>query len=142
MSRSYRKNPIHGHGGGSEKECKRSYNRALRSNVHQNLNTCDDFENLVLPIVREIRDVWNMAKDGKSFSDDLAAYKASLAKVFRTRGGRTRFFYAVTASTMELMEQEARERYLRWKSWFPNSLRHEEAPTNRDLRRNLELLRK
>ena len=65
MSRSFRKNPVFGIGSGSEKSCKRSANRRLRSVTNSILKTKYEDEDLVLPVLREVSNPWSMAKDGK-----------------------------------------------------------------------------
>jgi len=142
MSRSYRKNPIHGIAETSEKNCKRLYNRALRSSTRQRLNSCDDFDAVMLPEVRDVSNPWSMAKDGKIYSNSLAKYAATLAKVFITRQGRTRFLLTVTASTFERMEEERRESRPRWVRMGLRASFIDAPLTNRDLRQDLETLRK
>jgi len=65
MGKSYKKNPIHGIAGGSDKQDKRIANRRLRCKVKQKLKTYT--ENTELPILREVSDVWSMNKDGKMY---------------------------------------------------------------------------
>lgn len=69
MSRSRKKTPVRGvTGARSEKTDKRQINRALRKRVRKTL--LDDPERLIAPDRREVRDVWDMAKDGKYFLKD------------------------------------------------------------------------
>ncbi len=51
----------------SGKQDKRDANRALRKATHQKLSTVSD--ETVLPVMREVSDVWNTAKEGKLFFD-------------------------------------------------------------------------
>lgn len=63
MSRSRKKTPISGISTArSEKQDKRLANRKLRHAVKQRLGTDPDD---VLPVLREVSNVWSMAKDGK-----------------------------------------------------------------------------
>lgn len=63
MSGSRRKTPIFGiTTARSEKQDKRLANRKLRHAVKQRLGTDP---NGVLPVLREVSNVWSMAKDGK-----------------------------------------------------------------------------
>ncbi len=52
---------------GERKQDKREANRALRKATHQKLGTVSD--ETVLPVMREVSDVWNTAKEGKRFFD-------------------------------------------------------------------------
>jgi hypothetical protein len=66
MSRSHKKTPVRGvTGARSERTDKRQVNRALRKRVRKAL--LDDPDRLIAPDRREVRDVWQMAKDGKYF---------------------------------------------------------------------------
>ncbi|OPZ83678.1 MAG: hypothetical protein BWY75_02962 [bacterium ADurb.Bin425] len=65
MSNSYRKNPFIGNCSHSDKPGKVNANRTLRTHVRQALRTCDDFEALILPLLREVSNVWDFPKDGK-----------------------------------------------------------------------------
>ena len=71
MTRSRKKNPIHGHTCGGcnrgEKQDKRRANRKLRRKVHESPDTDLD--------VRDVSDVWNFAKDGKQYWNDEHAYR-------------------------------------------------------------------
>ena len=68
MSRSKRKHFIASvTAAASGKQDKRDANRALRKATHQMLGTVSD--ETVLPVMREISDVWNTAKEGKRFFD-------------------------------------------------------------------------
>lgn len=64
MARSFQKTKIFGiTTATSEKEDKRLANRSLRRAVKQVIK--DEFE--VLPELREVSNVWSMAKDGKMY---------------------------------------------------------------------------
>jgi hypothetical protein len=70
MARSRKKTPIIPNTcADSEKEDKRNNNRKLRRTVKQKLQVVEDTEDLVLPELREITDVWGSAKDGKKYKD-------------------------------------------------------------------------
>jgi len=72
MSRSYRKHDICGNAGrsnSSEKDDKRIANRILRRNVRMLLHANPEEE--VLPVMNEVRDPWDMNKDGKSYFGNL-----------------------------------------------------------------------
>lgn len=66
MSRSRRKTPIKGIGASSDKEDKRLANRKLRRVTHTLLRcTSLEDDDLILPEIRDVSDVWDMGKDGK-----------------------------------------------------------------------------
>jgi len=65
MSRSYRKSPCRGFCADSDKKGKQLANRKLRSKVRNILHYRYREEDLILPVMREISDLWDMAKDGK-----------------------------------------------------------------------------
>lgn len=66
MSRSRKKTPVRGvTGARSEKTDKRQINRAIRKRTRKALRKDGDLQ--VPPDPREVRDVWDMAKDGKYF---------------------------------------------------------------------------
>ncbi|MDP3069592.1 MAG: hypothetical protein Q8N18_04855 [Opitutaceae bacterium] len=68
MSRSKRKHSIASvTAAASGKQDKRDANRALRKATHQALGTLSD--ETVLPVMREVSDVWDTAKEGKRFFD-------------------------------------------------------------------------
>lgn len=66
MSNSVRKNPVFGFCADSDKPGKRLANRAYRSICRQVLATCDDYDDLVMPHLREVSNVWDFPKDGKT----------------------------------------------------------------------------
>lgn len=69
MSRSRRKSPVRGvTGARSEKTEKRKLNRALRNRTKRKIMKDPELE--VPPDPRELKDVWDMAKDGKYFLKD------------------------------------------------------------------------
>jgi len=49
----------------SDKAAKRLASRKLRRLVRHDIRTCLDFDFLVLPVDREVSDVWDFPKDGK-----------------------------------------------------------------------------
>ena len=65
MSKSYKKTPIFGIAGSSEKEDKRFANRAFRRISRVLLNK-EEYEKIPIRM-RETIDVWCMSKDGKSY---------------------------------------------------------------------------
>ncbi|MCK9575821.1 MAG: hypothetical protein WC979_00650 [Candidatus Pacearchaeota archaeon] len=87
MSRSYKKTPICGHGGGSEKKDKRINNRMFRKQSKVSI-LIDDFDLMLLPInMNEVRNLWCMRKDGKSWfgymkyeDEDISWYKKLMRK--------------------------------------------------------------
>jgi len=76
MSRSYRHTPVIGNCSHSDKPGKVNANRTLRTHVRQALRNCDDFDGLVLPLLREVSNVWSFPKDGKHRMDPKGAYFA------------------------------------------------------------------
>lgn len=76
MSRSFRHTPIIGNAGTSDKDCKRKANRyarkAVRHKLSVTLTTEGDFDALVLPLLREVSNVYNFAKDGRHYMDLVA----------------------------------------------------------------------
>ena len=70
MSRSRKKTPITGiTTARSEKQDKRLANRKLRRKTRQVLR-CQDLDGWVLPVLREVSNVWCMDKDGKFWFGD------------------------------------------------------------------------
>ncbi len=68
MARSRRHTPIISSAFGvSEKQDKRWANRIHRSAAHCIVKRDTDPDATVLPILREVSDEWNMAKDGRSW---------------------------------------------------------------------------
>lgn len=72
MARSKRKTPIVGNTTArSEKYDKRAANRRLRAKVRRMVRVSDG--DTILPTMREMSDVWDMAKDGKRYVSDIDA---------------------------------------------------------------------
>jgi hypothetical protein len=65
MSRSYRHSPFIGHAAHSDKPGKVIANRTLRAASRQALANCRDFDDLIMPLLREVSNVWSFPKDGK-----------------------------------------------------------------------------
>jgi hypothetical protein len=71
MSRSYRKHLVAGHSGcRSEKKDKQIANRKLRHRVKLVMKKDVESE-VLLPVLREVSDVWCMGKDGKGYYGDF-----------------------------------------------------------------------
>ena len=75
MSRSYRKNPIIGNAGTSEKYDKVHAHRKNRKQIRDHItSTHGDLEllgEIMMPKEEEISDDWTMAKDGKRYIDPI-----------------------------------------------------------------------
>jgi hypothetical protein len=73
MSRSYRKHPIIGNAGSSEKYDKVHAHRKSRKQIKDHITAThgdlDSLEEILMPIEDEISDSWTMAKDGKTYYD-------------------------------------------------------------------------
>ena len=69
MSRSFKKTPIQGNGRGSEKLDKRFANRSLRRSTTMALGS--ECEEELLPIMKEVSDLWSFVKDGKHYFGGL-----------------------------------------------------------------------
>lgn len=69
MGKSFKKHDITGNGSGSEKYDKRIANRSLRSNIKRLLRQDPFME--ILPLMRELSDVWGFNKDGKGWFGNL-----------------------------------------------------------------------
>lgn len=65
MSRSYRKTPVIGNAGGSEKWDKQKANRKFRKREHQAIHS-QQLERLPYDM-DDVHNVWCMAKDGKHY---------------------------------------------------------------------------
>lgn len=77
MSRSRLKTPIVSHAADSDKVSKRRANRICRREAREALRFGQEF----LPTVRDLSDVWNFAKDGRSwFGGELPALARLLRK--------------------------------------------------------------
>jgi len=145
MSRSYRHTMIHGNATScSEKQDKRLNNRRLRRRVRQSLDTCTDFDAVILPAVFDVSNPWGMAKDGKRYSEWLAGYRATLAKVTRTRDGRTRYFLAVTERTLDHHDKKIsnRRRIFLGIRLYREDVTIEELRADNPLSRPLDIIRK
>ena len=73
MARSYRHSPFMGNCSHSDKAGKVVAHRRLRARQRQALVACRDFDALVLPVMREVSDVWDFPKDGKHRLDITSA---------------------------------------------------------------------
>ena len=66
MSRSYRKNVFGSWGSSSSlKGWRTQENRRLRHNAKQLINTCLDFDNLIIPVLNDYDTLWGSPQDGK-----------------------------------------------------------------------------
>lgn len=63
MSRSFKKSPVVSPD--SSKEFNSTSNRRLRTHVARMLRVCTDFDNLVLPIPREVSNVYDSPKENR-----------------------------------------------------------------------------
>ncbi|MEN7551762.1 hypothetical protein AAG747_27855 [Rapidithrix thailandica] len=71
MSRSKKKSKIRSMTtASSEKQDKREANRKLRRVVKQKINNSEE---AVLPELREVSDIWNFNKDGKTYDSAMGA---------------------------------------------------------------------
>ena len=75
MSRSYRKNPIIGNTGTSEKYDKVHAHRKTRKQIRDHITSTHGdlelLEEIMMPTEEEISDDWTMAKDGKTYIDPI-----------------------------------------------------------------------
>lgn len=79
MSGSYRRSAVYAPL--SHKSFKRASNRSLRRHCRSKLACCIDFDKLVLPIPRELSQIYDSPKDGCfSFFGNEAEYKKFLRK--------------------------------------------------------------
>ena len=82
MSRSRRKTPCSGiTRADSDKFFKKQANGKLRARTREALYRCQDYEEFVGPVLYEVSDYWDSAKDGKCYypleeyqAEDLSAY--------------------------------------------------------------------
>ena len=66
MSRSYRKNVFASFvSGGGMKAWRSQENRRLRHNAKQIINTCEDWDNLIIPILNDYDTLWGSPNDGR-----------------------------------------------------------------------------
>lgn len=75
MSRSYRKNPIIGNAGTSEKSDKvhahRKSRKQIRDHIASTHGDLESLEEIMMPKEDEISDPWTSSKDGKSYIDPI-----------------------------------------------------------------------
>jgi len=69
MARSVRHSPFMGFCSHSDKPGKILAHRSLRAAERQALSACRDWDALVMPILREVSNVWDFPKDGKQRLD-------------------------------------------------------------------------
>ncbi|CAN5617202.1 hypothetical protein BH11CYA1_BH11CYA1_44160 [soil metagenome] len=79
MSRSFRHTPVIGNAcAASDKPGKQIANRTLRMHericLRKAMLSCDGFENLVMPLLREVSNVWSFPKDGKHRMNPNGSY--------------------------------------------------------------------
>ncbi len=79
MSRSFRHTPVIGNAcASSDKPGKQIANRTLRTHVRMTLRkclrNCADFDNLLVPLLREVSNVWSFPKDGKHRMNPNGSY--------------------------------------------------------------------
>lgn len=65
MGKSYKRNPYHSCNAGSFKEWKQIWNQIHRHNCKIAINTCKDWDELILPTLDESSDIWDSPKDGR-----------------------------------------------------------------------------
>ena len=75
MSRSYRKNPIIGNTGTSEKYDKVHAHRKTRKQIKDHITAThgdlESLEEIMMPKEDEISDPWTSSKDGKTYIDPI-----------------------------------------------------------------------
>ena len=75
MSRSYRKNPIIGNAGTSEKYDKVHAHRKTRKQIRDHITATHGdlelLEEMLMPNEEEVSDTWTMTKDGKRYIDPI-----------------------------------------------------------------------
>lgn len=73
MSRSFKKTPIVGNAGSSEKQDKKKWHRAFRKKskdlIHQSHFNVNELDDIIFPIEEDISNPWSMSKDGKHYID-------------------------------------------------------------------------
>lgn len=77
MANSFRKTPITGNCSHSDKPGKVIANRVLRRKVKTAIAVRADLEDFVFPVLREVSNVWDFPKDGKSYVSPSSRYYAS-----------------------------------------------------------------
>lgn len=65
MARSVKHSPFIGNCSHSDKPGKILAHRSLRAAERQALSRCRDWDDLVMPVLREVSNVWSFPKDGK-----------------------------------------------------------------------------
>jgi hypothetical protein len=83
MSRSFKKSPVSGWTTAmSEKKDKRLANRRLRKASGERIGRYmkNDLDALVMPMLREVSNVWGFSKDGKHYVTDPAYVAKALRK--------------------------------------------------------------
>lgn len=73
MSRSYKKEPYESCNAGSFKAWKQLWNKIHRHRCKIKLNTCKDWDSLVLPIFDESSNIWDSPKDGRMRRQEIPA---------------------------------------------------------------------
>ena len=75
MSRSYKKNPIIGNAGTSEKYDKVHAHRKTRKQIRDHITAThgdlESLEEMLMPNEEEVSDTWTMTKDGKRYIDPI-----------------------------------------------------------------------
>jgi hypothetical protein len=75
MSRSYKKTPIHGNCGSSEKEDKvishKKYRRHVKDDIISTHGDLESLEEIMYPKENEVVNIWSMSKDGKTYTDPI-----------------------------------------------------------------------
>lgn len=86
MSRSYKKTPIFGHAGKSEKDDKKRWHRAFRKKNKDTINSTkldiEELESTIFPVEEDISNTSTMSKDGK-FYWDPHTIPAHLIEIFK-----------------------------------------------------------
>jgi hypothetical protein len=73
VSRSYKKEPYESCESGSFKAWKQCCNQTYRHECKIKINTCDDWDALVLPLFRKKFDIWDSPKDGRMHREEVPA---------------------------------------------------------------------
>ena len=75
MSRSYRKTPIHGNTGASEKMDKiiahKKYRKQIKDEISAAHGDIQSLDELIYPVEDEITPVSSMSKDGKTYTNPI-----------------------------------------------------------------------
>ena len=84
MARSYRRTPIVSYTTArTDKPGKQQANRTLRAAARHALANCRDYEELTMPALREVSNVWSFPKDGKHYIHRRFRDASWYAKVLR-----------------------------------------------------------